>query len=58
MTNETQTTGYFVVYRNEGRTERAKRPTLEDAERTADFLRFQGATSIRIKREMLCPPHN
>jgi len=40
---------WYVTYKNEGRPEKTcKLPTPKDAKKSAEFLRFQGATSVRI----------
>lgn len=39
---------YVVTYRNEGKRIRTAPMTLEAAKKSAEFLKFQGATHIRI----------
>ena len=51
MTTETRATRYFVTYRNQGRPERTVTQTLQEAKSSADFLKFQGATSVRVRKE-------
>jgi hypothetical protein len=41
---------YIVTYRNEGRPEKTPQfDTKEQAQETAEFLKFQGATSVKVK---------
>ena len=40
---------YKVTFRNEGKPESAYYLTMEEAKAGADFLKFQGATSVRVK---------
>lgn len=40
-----------VTYRNLGRPEKATYPTLEEARKGAEFLKFQGATHVRVQKE-------
>ena len=45
---------YYITYHNEDRKERTQ-PTVgtrEDAKRQAEFLKDQGATNVRIFREV------
>ncbi len=43
--------GWVVIYTNEGKREVSPSyETKEDAEKCAEFLRFQGAKRIRIER--------
>ena len=49
MTNIKQ---YRITYHNEGRPEKytASFSSLEEVEKTREFLKFQGATKIRIRQ--------
>lgn len=40
---------YKVTYRNQSKPEYAYYMTLEEARQGAEFLKFQGATSVRVK---------
>lgn len=40
---------HYVTYRNLGRPERTASMSEENARRAADFLKWQGATAVKIK---------
>ncbi|WP_196801942.1 hypothetical protein [Thioalkalivibrio sp. ALE19] len=43
---------FYITYRNQGKKEKtpSKFETRESAKKVADFLKIQGATSVRVMR--------
>lgn len=41
---------YYVTYRNQGRPEKTSPDTLEQAKRSADFLKYQGANGVKVRK--------
>lgn len=43
---------YYITYKNQGKSEKTPPfATYEEAKKSADFLKFQGATSVRIQKK-------
>jgi len=42
---------YYITYKNQGKSEKTQYfSTYDQAKKSRDFLKFQGATSIRIQK--------